>query len=150
MSILGVMKTLALKEKNGVILTYKVESLAGIKFDPGLRFIREYLSQIDSQYRVKLTLNTESNWLSIPSQFDSNILQLLRILVPPVTQLFRSKWLHFFFQCILLFFVLVTQYVFCVSIYTGCNRNTGTKLNHAPIQTKNKTFYKNDKERLTT
>ena len=39
-------------------------------------------------------------WLSIFSQLDSNILQLLRIpgriLVPPVTQLFRSKWLQFF------------------------------------------------------
>ena len=59
-------------------------------------------SQFDSQYRVNLTLNVESIWLSISSQFDSNILQLLRIpgwiLVPPVTQLFRSKWLHFFFQ----------------------------------------------------
>ena len=37
----------------------------------------------------------ESNCLSISSQFDSNILQLLeipgRILVPPVTQIFRSK-----------------------------------------------------------
>ena len=36
------------------------------------------------------------------SQIDSNILQSLgipgRILVPPVTQLFKSKWLHFFFQ----------------------------------------------------
>ena len=53
----------------------------------------------------------ESNWLdtesqfdfNITSQFDSNILQLLGIpgwnLVPPVTQLFRSKWLHFFFEC---------------------------------------------------
>ena len=44
----------------------------------------------------------ESNWLSISSQFDSNILQLLRItgriLVPPVTQLFRSKWLIFSFS----------------------------------------------------
>ena len=60
----------------------------------------EYLSQIDSQYQVNLTLNIESIWLSISSQFDSNILQLLgilgRILVSPVTQLFRSKWLHFF------------------------------------------------------
>ena len=47
----------------------------------------------------------ESNWHSISSQFDSNILQLLgirgRILVPPVTQLFRSKWLYFFFQYII-------------------------------------------------
>ena len=38
----------------------------------------------------------ESNWLSI--------LQLLgilgRILVHPMTQLFRSKWLHFFVQCL--------------------------------------------------
>ena len=45
----------------------------------------------------------ESNWLDIESQFDSNILQLLgipgQILVPPVTPLFRSKWLNFF-QCI--------------------------------------------------
>ena len=48
----------------------------------------------------------ESNWvklcLSISSQFDSNILQLLgipdRISVPPVTQFFRSKWLHFSFS----------------------------------------------------
>ena len=60
-------------------------------------------SQYDSQYRVNLTLNIESIWLSISSQFDSNILQLLgisgRILVPPVTQFFRSKWLNFFFQC---------------------------------------------------
>ena len=50
------------------------------------------MSQIDSQYRV-LTLYWESIWL----------LQLLgipaRILVPSVTQLFRSKWLHFFFEC---------------------------------------------------
>ena len=42
----------------------------------------------------------EWNWLDIESQFDTNILQLLgipdRILVPPVTQLFRSKWFHFF------------------------------------------------------
>ena len=42
----------------------------------------------------------EPNWLDIESQFDSNIFQLLwipgRILVPPVTQLFKSKWLHFF------------------------------------------------------
>ena len=49
---------------------------------------------IESQYRVNL------NWLSILSQFDSNLLQLLEIpgliLVPPVTQLFRSKRLHFF------------------------------------------------------
>ena len=60
-------------------------------------------SQFDSQYRVNLTLSIELIWLSISSQFDSNIPQLLwipgRILVLPVTQLFRSKWLHFVFQC---------------------------------------------------
>ena len=36
------------------------------------------------------------------SKFASNILQILgirgRFLIPPVTQLFMSKWLHFFFQ----------------------------------------------------
>ena len=62
-------------------------------------------SQIDSILRVKLTRYWESNWLDIDSQIVSNIFQLLgipdRILVPPVTQLFRSKWLNFFFQCIL-------------------------------------------------
>ena len=45
----------------------------------------------------------ESIWLDIESQFHSNNLQLLgnpgRILVPPVTQVFRSKGLNFFFQC---------------------------------------------------
>ena len=44
----------------------------------------------------------ESNWLDIESQFDWNILQLLGIpgwiLVPPVTQLFGSKWFNFFSQ----------------------------------------------------
>ena len=90
-----------------------------LKFDPGFRVIwlsissqfdSQYRlnltlsnsSQFDFQYRVNLTLNIESIWLSISSQFDSNILKLLeipcRFLVPPVTQLFRSKWLHFFFQ----------------------------------------------------
>ena len=38
------------------------------------------------------------------NQINLNILQLLHIilcwiLVPPVTKLFRSNWLHFFFQC---------------------------------------------------
>ena len=64
-------------------------------------------SQFDSQYRVNLTLNIESIWLLISIQFDSNIFKLLgipgRILVPLVTQLFRSKWLHFFFQSTSLF-----------------------------------------------
>ena len=52
----------------------------------------------------------ESSWLDIESQNESNwldILQLLgiqgRILVPPVTQIFRSKWLHFSFSDVKLF-----------------------------------------------
>ena len=79
------------------------------------------MSQIDSTLRVKLTQHWESNWLNIESQIDStlkvkftehwesmdsNILQLPtlpgRILFPPVTQLFRSKWLNFFSRCIVL------------------------------------------------
>ena len=47
------------------------------------------------------------------SQFDSNILQLLGIpgwiLVPPVTQVFRSKWLHFSFSEISL-----TRNLYCI------------------------------------
>ena len=83
-----------IERKNGVILTYKVESLAELKFNQGFRVNLTW---------VKLTiLRVNLNWLSISSQFDSNIQQLLgipgRILVPPVTQLYRSKWLHFFFQ----------------------------------------------------
>ena len=62
--------------------------------------------QIDSTLRVKLTQHWESNWLNFKSQIDSNILQLPtlpgRILVPLVTQLFRSKWLNFFSRCIVL------------------------------------------------
>ena len=65
-------------------------------------------SQIHSTLRVKFTQHWESNWLkhwesnwlNIESQIDSNILQLLtlpgRIIIPPVTQLLRSKWLNFF------------------------------------------------------
>ena len=44
----------------------------------------------------------ESNCLSISSQFDSNVFQVLgipgRTLVQLVTQLYRSKWLHYFLQ----------------------------------------------------
>ena len=57
----------ALKEKL-FIFTLKVESLAEQKFDPRFRVICEYLSQIDSIFRVilylsvnlKSTLNIES------------------------------------------------------------------------------------------
>ena len=55
---------------------------------------------------TKIRPGIPTNWRifeSIDSIFDSNILQLLsiswRIIVPPVTLLFRSNWLHFFFQC---------------------------------------------------
>ena len=58
-------------------------------------------SQVNSNW-LDIESQIGLNWLDIESQFDSNILQLLgipdRILIPPVTQLFRSKWLHFFFQ----------------------------------------------------
>ena len=68
---------------NRVILTWKVESLVELKFDPKFPLIREYKltlndeskldieSPNDSQYWVKLTLNIESKWLSILSQIDS-------------------------------------------------------------------------------
>ena len=82
------------ERKNGVILALKVESLAELKFNPRFRVIVKYLSQL-------------ANWLSISSQFDWNILQLLgipgRILVKPVTQLLRSKWLHFLSVCLCAF-----------------------------------------------
>ena len=89
------------------------KSLTELSFPLGFWVIGGYLSQIDlilrvkwtnwqfdSQYRVNLTLNIEPIWLSISSQFDSNILQLLgilsRISVPSVTQFFKSKRLNFF------------------------------------------------------
>ena len=90
--MLNNMPDICTERKYGLIFTQKVESLAELKFDPGFWVIIEYLSQIDSILRVKLTI------------WHSNILQLLgipvRILVPPVTQLFKSKWLHIFFQCL--------------------------------------------------
>ena len=52
---------LTLKEKNGVILTWKIGSLAELKFEHGLRVIGEYLSHIDTILRVY------SNWRSIYS-----------------------------------------------------------------------------------
>ena len=47
-------------EKNGVILTYKIESLPELKFNLGFRVIGEYLSQIDLSEIFELTLNIES------------------------------------------------------------------------------------------
>ena len=86
------------ERKNGVILTKKVESLAEVKFDPGFRVIGEYLSQIESILGIKLIIDIVNQIdieNQIDNQFNSNILQLLeipgRILVPPVTQLYRSK-----------------------------------------------------------
>ena len=56
-------------------------------------------SLIGSTWRVKLAQHWESSWLNIESKIDSNILQLLtlpgRIIIPPVTQLLRSKWINF-------------------------------------------------------
>ena len=43
------------ERKSGVILAYKFESLVELIFDQGLQVIGEYLSQIDSQYRVNFT-----------------------------------------------------------------------------------------------
>ena len=61
------------------------------------------LNQFDSQCKINLTPNVEPIWLSMLSQYDSNFLHLPtlpgRDLVPPVTQLFRSKWLNFFSLC---------------------------------------------------
>ena len=60
----------------------KVESLAELKFDPGFQ---------SSNWRI-----FESNWFDIESQINNLTLSTESILVPPMTQLFRSKWLHFF------------------------------------------------------
>ena len=49
----------------------------------------------DSILRVKLTLNIESIWLKC-----FPIIRNYSELFPLVTQLFRSKWLHIFFQCV--------------------------------------------------
>ena len=66
---------------------------------PSMRSGTPLKEKFESFWPKKLS---HSKWFAISSQFDSNILQLLGIpgliLVPPVTQLFRSKWLHFFFQ----------------------------------------------------
>ena len=54
-------------------------------------------SSIPSNWRI-----FESKSLSLSSHFDFNILQLLRIpgRILYSSTLFRSKWLHFFFQCL--------------------------------------------------
>ena len=63
--------------------------IGGTKIQPGIPSIGEYLSKIESQYLVNFT-QIFPNYFGIPG----------RILVRPVTQLFRSKWFHFF-QCML-------------------------------------------------
>ena len=77
-------------------LTWKVTD--GTIISPGIpsnwRIFESNWLDIESQMD-ELTI-----WLSISSQFDSNILQLLgilsRISVPSVTQFFKSKRLNFF------------------------------------------------------
>ena len=77
----------------------------GTKIQPGIPWIGENLSQIESNILQLLCI---PGWILVPpvtqlfrskTKIDSNVLQLLIfpgwILVPPVTQLFRSKWLHF-------------------------------------------------------
>ena len=46
------------ERKHGVILTYKVESLEELKFNPGFRVIGEYLSQIDSILGVNFLIDS--------------------------------------------------------------------------------------------
>ena len=104
-----------LKDKNGVTFDIKSWVTSGTKIRPGIPsnwkiFQSNWLdiesqSHMDSQYHKSIRLESVLNWLSISSQFDWNIFQLLgipgQILVPLVTQLCRSKWLHFF-QCTVL------------------------------------------------
>ena len=79
--------TVPLNEKMESFWPKKLSHWGELKFYPGFRVIGEYLSQIDSTYRVNLT------------QIFSNYSEYRgRILFPPVTQLFRSKWLHFSFS----------------------------------------------------
>ena len=71
------------ERRNGVILTYKVESLVELKFDPGFRVIGEYLSKIDSilrvnfkfnsQYLVNLIPITRNSWSNFSSTRDSTL-----------------------------------------------------------------------------
>ena len=49
-------------------MTYKVELLVELNFDPRFRVIGEYLNQIDSQYRVNLT-QIFSNYLKFWVEF---------------------------------------------------------------------------------
>ena len=74
-----------------------------LKFDPGFRVIREYLSQINSILRVKLSQYWESNWLNIESQIDS----ILRV---KLTQYWESNWLNIESQIDSILRVKWTQY----------------------------------------
>ena len=79
--------------------------MAELKFNPGFRVIGKYLNEIDSLLKVNL------NWLSIWIDSRVKLTQywesiywesaIIDIESPPVTQFFRSKWLHFFIQCYL-------------------------------------------------
>ena len=58
------------ERKNGVILTWKVESLTELKFHPGFRVIGEYWSPIDPIFESKIDSIFESK---IDSIFESKI-----------------------------------------------------------------------------
>ena len=88
--------TVGTKIRHGIPSNWRIFESNWLDMESQLTF--NTYSQIDSILRV--------NWQIIDSQYrvnsTQNILQLLgipgRILVPPVTQLFRSKWLDFSFQ----------------------------------------------------
>ena len=81
------------------------------------------ISSQNYQYRVK-TINIESKldryWESIWLKYSPISRNPGRILVPPVTQLFRSKWLNFSFQCIFYQHSVPYRWQWCPNVLTSC------------------------------
>ena len=101
------------ERKNGSNFDLKSWVTGGTKIRPG----------IPSNWKIFM-----SYWFDIENQFDSNILQSLGIqgliLVPPVTQLLRWKWLHFFLSvisCVVWFAVQITHNYFLLLISIKLN-----------------------------
>ena len=123
--------------KNWVILTWKIESFWPEKLMSkrlNLRstwkiesFCPKKLRHFDLKNWVILTWKIESFWHEKLRHFDMKNWAILtwrveslaefpgRILVPPVTQFFTSKWLHFFFQWTLQYLCNV-RFKFTVSL----------------------------------
>ena len=130
-------------EKNVIILTWKLESLAELKFDPGFRVIGEYLRQIDSMLSVNFWIDSIGIWVELTRYWES-----IFELTPYLSLLFESNWLDIESQFLNWLHIWVkltrywesnselTRYIELIWLkYSPMTRNTGSNFSSASDST---------------